>query len=79
MKMTSMFKTQEHPMMVEATAHIFTLLNGKVYEFVNIDGTDQFALSGSSNYYDAAQFGRAKENAISKGAVFTESRGWTFK
>jgi hypothetical protein len=74
-----MFKTQEHPMMVEATAHVFTMPDGKVYEFVNIDGTDRYVLSGSSNYFDEVQFGRAKENALSKGAVFTEERGWTYK
>lgn len=77
--MTSMFKTQEHPLMVEATAYVFTMPDGKVYEFVNIDGTDRFALSGSSNYFDAAKFGRAKENARCQGAVFTEVRGWTYK
>jgi hypothetical protein len=74
-----MFKTQEHPLMVEATAHVFTMPDGKVYEFVNIDGTDRFGLSGSPNYFDGAQFARAKENARGKGAVLTELRGWTYK
>jgi hypothetical protein len=76
--MTSMFKTQEHPLMVEATAHVFTMPDGKVYEFVNIDGTDRYGLAGRG-YVDAAQFSRMQENARGQGAVFTEVRGWTYK